>query len=181
MVRASLKFRHIKRSGAYYRVADPDWPDPLDGRPGMASGGRWNPPESFPVVYLNRSVSLACLFVVHKLRDQPYGPEDLDADSGPILVDVDLSSESFVDVVTDAGCDAVGLPTSYPVDASGDVIAHQACWPVGQEAWKQGEPGIACRSATRGASLSDEELAWFQRGRGLQADGVERFVDWFFG
>ena len=177
----SLKFKHVTRAGTYHRVADPDWPEPLDARPALASGGRWNPPGSFPVVYLNRSVPLARLFVANKLRGLPYGPEDLDPDSGPVLVSVELLSGSYVDVVTDAGCASVGLPSSHPIDSSGDVVPHEACQPIGQEAWNQGEPGIACRSATHGASRSDEEMAWFQRGRRLHADEVEGFVDWFFG
>ncbi|HEX9658689.1 MAG TPA: RES family NAD+ phosphorylase [Rhodothermales bacterium] len=180
MVGAGLKLLHLKRGGEYWRVADPDWTNPMDGRSGMASGGRWNAPASFPAVYLNGSVSLARLFVAHKLHDQPYGPEDLDPDSAPVLVTTDIAEGDFVDIVTDAGCAAAGLPETYPIDTSGEVIRHETCWPIGQAAWNQGERGIACRSATRGASKS-EELAWFQRNRKLLVKESERFVDWFFG
>lgn len=175
-----MKFQYQVRGGPYYRVADPDWLDPLDGRSSMDKGGRWNAPGSFPVVYFNRSVSLERLFVAHKMRDLPYGPEDLDPDSGPILVNVELPSERYVDVVTDPGCAAVGLPTSYPVDASGNLIEYQSCWLIGEAAWNQDEAGIAGRSATSGAPKSDEELAWFQRGTQLGAAGVESFLEWFF-
>lgn len=154
-----MKFQYQERGGPYYRVADPDWLDPLDGRPSMDKGGRWTAPGSFPVVYLNRSVSLARLFIAHKVRDLPYGPEDFDPDSGPVLVNVELPSERYVDVVTDSGCAAVGLPKA---------------------AWNQDEAGIACRSATSRALKSDEELAWFQRGAQLGAAGVESFMEWFF-
>lgn len=176
-----VEFGYQVRGGTYYRVADSDWADPLDGSPSMINGGRWNPPRLFPVVYLNRSVSLARLFIAHKLRDLPYGPEDLDPDSGPVLVNVDLPSERYVDVVTDAGCAAAGLPISYPVDASGHMVERQSCWPIGEVAWRQDEAGIACRSATHGAPRSDEELAWFQQDTRLTADGVEPFLEWFFG
>lgn len=146
----------------------------------MASGGRWNAPGAFPVLYLNRTVRLSRLYVAHKLRDEPYGPEDLDPESGPILIDVEVPPSGYVDVVSDAGCLAVGLPKSYPVDGSGDLVPHPVCWPIGQEAWHQGEQGVACRSATQGASRSDEELAWFQRDQKLQASAVKNYADWFF-
>ena len=68
------------------RVADPDWDDPLDGRYAGERGGRWNPPESFPVVYLCRSVPVARANVYRKLEGQPYGPEDLRRGTGPVLV-----------------------------------------------------------------------------------------------
>lgn len=175
-----MRFRHLSRSGTYYRVADPDWSDPLDGLPGVGSGGRWNRPGSFPVVYFNRTIRLARLFVAHKLRGQPYGPEDIDPDSGPVLVDVDLIADVYVDVISDEGCAAVGLPASYPLDAAGEVIPHDQCWPIGETAWNNGEPGIACRSATHRASAADEELAWFQRNRSLVSEKVTPFIDWFF-
>jgi hypothetical protein len=73
-------------------------------------GGRWNEAGSFPVVYLSRTKSVARKFVAHKLGDQPYSPEDLDPAAGPLLVTSDLENEDHVDVVTDEGCIAAGLP-----------------------------------------------------------------------
>ncbi|RPI20440.1 MAG: hypothetical protein EHM57_08045, partial [Actinobacteria bacterium] len=67
-----MRFRHLRRGGTYFRVADPEWADPLDGRPAMARGARWNAPRSFPVVYLNATVELSRRFVAHKLRGHPY-------------------------------------------------------------------------------------------------------------
>jgi len=48
--------RTVERGGPYLRVADPGWEDPLDGSYAANRGGRWNPPESFAVVYLTSSV-----------------------------------------------------------------------------------------------------------------------------
>lgn len=175
-----LRFAHTSRSGTYNRVADPDWEDPLDGLPGVAAGGRWNPPGSFPVVYLNKSLPLARLFIAHKLMGHPYGPEDLDPEEAPVLALTDVPDDSYVDIVTDSGCAQAGLPVTYPSTAQGEVITHTACWPIGEEAWRIGEPGIACRSATVGAASSDEELAWFQRENQLHARDVMGFSKWFF-
>jgi hypothetical protein len=174
-------FLHILRSGRYFRVASPDWDDPLDGLPGMSKGGRWNRPGSFPVVYLNKTTRLARTFVAHKLRGQPFGPEDLDPDAGPVLVVTDVPGSRYVDVVSDEGCKAAGLPASYPVDAWGKLLPHDTCWPIGDVAWQRNEPGIACRSATTGAVPTDEELAWFQRDTELSATAVHGYYDWFFG
>lgn len=181
MVCAGLSFLRLSRGGPYHRVAEADWEDPLDGVPGMNAGGRWNPPDSFPAVYFNQSVELARLYVSQKLRDQPYGPEDIDPDTGHVLATVDLPAQDYVDIVTDGGCRAAELPTTYPLDRFGDPIPHEACWPIGEDAWREGEHGIACRSATAGAERSDEELAWYQRGSALAAARVLGFTDWFFG
>lgn len=176
-----MKFRRILRGGFYHRVAEVGWANPMDGTPGVERGGRWNPPGSFPVVYLNKTIDLARLYVAKKLSGHPYGPEDIDPDTGDVLATVDLPSQEYVDVVTDGGCRGVGLPKSYPLDASGRVIGHESCQPIGLEAWQKREAGIAFRSATLGAGRNGEELAWFQRGRPLSPDRVLSFSDWFFG
>jgi RES domain len=176
-----VRFRHLTRGGTYFRVADPEWPDPLDGRPSMGRGARWNAPGSFPVVYLNSTVELSRRFVAHKLRGQPYGPEDLDPGAAPTLVFTTVPTAAHVDVVTDRGCRAAGLPVTYPRTTGSEVVPHGVCQPIGQRAWEGGEPGIACRSATAGATPRDEELAWFQRRRRLRPSATVAFTDWFWG
>ncbi len=175
-----LTFGHIDRGGDYYRVAEPDWADPLDGTPGVEAGGRWNSPGSFPCVYLNKSIRLARKFVAHKLRGHPYGPEDLEPTAAPVLAETSLPVELRVDVVTDAGCRQAGLPSTYPMTSGGEVIPHETCWPIGEKAWLADEGGIACRSATKGAASTEEELVWFQRDQHLPKGKVRQFEDWFF-
>lgn len=120
------------------------------------------------------------MFVAHKLRGQPFGPEDVDPDAGPVLVVTDVPGNRYVDVVSDQGREAAGLPTSYPLDARGKAVPHETCWPIGDTAWQLDEPGIACRNATTGAIPTDEELAWFQRNTMLSATEIHGFHDWFF-
>lgn len=180
MVGSRLSFLRTLRRGSYHRVAEVAWEDPLDGVPGVGAGGRWNSPGSFPVVYFNKTIKLARLYVAQKLRDQPYGPEDIDPETGDALATVDLPAQEYVDVVTDEGCLAAGLPTTYPMDDSRRAIPQKTCWSIGDDAWRRDERGIACRSATVGASRDDEELAWFQRGGALTPDRVLGFTDWFF-
>jgi RES domain-containing protein len=169
------------RRGAYLRVADPGWRDPLDGRHARARGGRWNPPGSFPVVYLCATIGVARANLIRKLEGQPFGPEDLDPSTAPVLVATTIPRARYVDIVTSRGCASVGLPVTYPKDERGRRIAHRRCQPIGQAAWDVGAPGIACRSAAGEAPPGGEELAWFQRDRRrLRSRRTRRFDDWFW-
>lgn len=84
-----------------------------------------------------------------------------------------------MDAVTDNGLKSLELPASYPLDAGGETVPHDACQPIGQRAWEAGEPGIACRSAAPAAPPSDEELAYFGR-RPLRPLATDRFSSWFW-
>jgi hypothetical protein len=173
--------RTIARGGDYLRVADPDWYDPLDGGFAALRGGRWNPAGSFPVVYLCRSLAVARANVARRLAGQPFGPEDLDPSSGPVLVTARVGEGRFADVVTDRGCRAVGLPSTYPLDSRGRVVGWERCQPIGLAAFDAGLPGLACRSAATARAVGAEELAWFQRGRRrLRRIRMRRFDDWFW-
>lgn len=175
-----MTLRVVERHGPYYRVADRDWADPLDGDYAGRRGGRWNPPGSFPVVYLCREVAVARALVVRRLADLPYGPEDLDERTGPDLVVTDVPSFDYVDVVTASGCEAAGLPVSYPLHSDGRLVGHAECQPIGVRARDEGFPGIACRSAIEQSPDDGEELAWFEvRERLAVADRLS-FVDWFW-
>ena len=160
-------------------MADPGWKDPLSGEFARRLGGRWNPPGGFAVVYLNGDVRVARANVLARFAGLPYGPEDLEPSAAPVLVSTDVEPDDFADLVSDAGCVAAGLPVTYPEDAAGLPVPHEACRPVGRAAWDEGLPGIACRSAAPAAPADGEELAWFPRGRRLNALGVRRFDDWF--
>jgi hypothetical protein len=168
--------RTIRRGGPYLRVADPGWDDPLDGRYAADRGGRWNPPESFPVVYLCRSIPVARANVYRKLEGQPYGPEDLRPGAGPVLVRATVPEDRYLNVVTDPGCRAVDLPTTYPLDGRHRTIGWRRCQPIGLRAWEDGLPGVAARSAAG----DGEELAYFG-GRKLRRGAIRSFEQWFWG
>lgn len=173
--------RTVRRGGTYLRVADPGWRDPLDGSHAMRGGGRWNPPGSFPVVYLCDSVEVARANVYRLLRDQPYGPEDLNPRTAPALVATRVGSARYADLVSARGLRSAGLPDSYPRTAGGRRVSWSRCQKVGVAAFDEGHPGIACRSAAPGAPPGGEELAWFQRGRRRLRVGSRRtFTQWFW-
>lgn len=174
--------RTIRRGGAYNRLAEPWWVDPLDTGYSKQRGGRWNAPGSFGVLYLNRDLRMARLQVQHKLRGQPYGVEDLDEDEQHDLVSVEVGEREWLDCIAAAGLEAVGLPPTYPRHANGRPVRHETCRPIGQAGLDDGLPGSACRSAARGATSSDEELAVFDRDVGPEVRITDRqpFAEWFW-
>jgi RES domain len=169
--------RTIRRGGPYLRVAEPGWADPLDGGFAAQRGGRWNPPESFAVVSLCRSLEVARANVYRKLAGQPYGPEDLQPGSGPVLVRTTVPEDRYLNVTTDAGCRDAGLPTTYPLDSRRRIVPWRRCQPIGLRTWEAGVPGVAARSAATGGG--GEELAYFGR-RKLRRGAVRSFEDWFW-
>jgi hypothetical protein len=96
-----------------------------------------------------------------------------------VLVHTTIPEDDYVNAVTDAGLNAVGLPASYPLDGRGRIVPHRVCQPIGQRARSAGERGIACRSATPDAPpRGGEELAYFDR-QPLTVDEFQPFADWF--
>lgn len=176
-----MRFRHVSRGGRHVRVADPAWRRPLDPRYAAERGGRWNPPASFPVVYLCVDRDVARANVLRRFEGLPFGPLDLAPERLPVLIETDVPSRRAVDVVTDAGCRAAGLPASYPRDANGRAIGWDRTQPVGSAAWEAGEAAIACRSAALPQDRPGEELAWFIRGAQdrLSVAGRRAFDGWF--
>ena len=133
-----MRFRHVTRSGRSVRVADPDWRQPLDPSFATLRGGRWNPPSSFPVLYLCATVAVAREVVLGRFAGLPYGLLDLRSDRRPVLIETDVPTHRAVDVVTDAGCRAASLPVTYPYDARGRKIGWARTQPIGEAAWEPG-------------------------------------------
>lgn len=166
----------------WLRIADPAWVDPLDPAFACVQGGRWNPPDSFPALYLNEDLVTARLNVRLFIAGWPYEPEDLRLDTGPCLVAARLPrAQRVADAHTPAGIAALGLAASYPLDSDGQTIGHDQCRPIGAEVHHLGLRGVRCRSA-RAPSGAGRELAWFpatSRSRAHHA-GTAPFNDWFY-
>lgn len=167
----------------WLRVADPAWTDPVDPSHAARTGGRWNPPGSFPVLYLNEDVVTARINLQLFLAATPYGPEDLRSDAAPVLVEALLPRRQRVaDVHSRSGVRAAGLPAQYPLDAHGRAVGHGACQAVGLAAHALGLRGVRCRSA-RAVYGAGRELAWFPATARSRARvvTVRQFDDWFWG
>lgn len=171
----------VRRGGEYNRLAEPGWEDPLDTSFARSTGGRWNPPASFGVLYLNRDERVARLQADHRLAGQPYGIEDLEPAEQHDLVLLDVPEAERLDCVSDMGLEAVGLPSSYPRARDGAMVGHDVCQQVGRRAHAAAHSGIACRSAATGAARSDEELALFEPHASLDVRERRPFTTWYLG
>ncbi len=150
----------------------------------MRFGARWNAARSFPVTYLNADLGTARAnarhFLTEKLRGQPFAARDLERAELPVLISLDVPDRRYLDVVTREGIIRNGLPVTYPTDGIGTVVPWDACQAVGQRAFDDALPGIACRSAAAHAPSDGEELAWFDRHEvELQAKQTRSFEEWY--
>ena len=167
----------------WLRIADVAWDNPLDPSFAAVVGGRWNPPASFPVLYLNEDVVTARLNLRAFIANWPYGPEDLRDMAGPVLVSATLPRHQKVaDVHTPGGVEAVGLPATYPHDLEGKVVPHEICQPIGMRIRAAELRGVRCRSA-RSPSRAERELAWFPATSRSVARLIATlsYVEWYWG
>lgn len=166
----------------WLRIADPTWTNPLDPRFAAATGGRWNPPHSFPTLYLNENLTTARYNLRLFIAGWPYEPEDLSEDTGPVLVHCTLPRRQRVaDAVSSKGLVALGLPRTFPLDPGGQLIPHSTCQPIGasvQAARLRGVRAISARAPDR----AGRELAWFPptTSSGARYVRVQSFSDWYW-
>lgn len=159
----------------WLRVADPEWSDPLDPSFAAASGGRWNPPGSFPVLYLNADLVTARLQLHRLVAGQPYTVDDLDDDAYVLVAATLPKRQRCADALSPAGLRALGLPPSYPVDAAGEIVGHDTCQAIGERVHEANLRGVWCISAAT-PEPTGQELAWFpassrSRARPVWAEG----------
>lgn len=144
----------------WLRVASAEWKSPLDPIHAQRAGGRWNPPNAYPVLYLNADIATAKSQLQRMLEGYPAGLDDLDEDAF-VLVAVRLPRrQRCADAVTAAGLKALGLPGKYPLDAKGELVPHSRCQPIGAAVRRRRLHGLLCRSATTLDGYG-RELAWF--------------------
>ena len=142
----------------WLRIANPTWKDPLDPSFAQARGERWNPPGSFPVLYMNEDVVTARLNLRKFVSGWPYEPEDLRDETGPALVSATLPRHQRVaDGHTPAGVKALGLPASYPLGPKGELVGHDVCHPIGVGGLER-RATRRCGAADRGLSAPRESL-----------------------
>ncbi len=122
-------------------------------------GGRWNPPGSWPTLYLNRDLDTARAQMGRLLEGTFAEPEDL-SDDAFVLVAARLPREVVVDVVSAAGVNAAGLPSSYPLNANGSVVSHGRCQAVGSQAHDAALGGVEARSACTRDGSGRELAVW---------------------
>lgn len=166
-----------ERGGMYFRLAKPEWNDPLDLSYSKAAGGRWNPPGEFGVLYLNRTLEVSAANARWRHRGRAIGLFDLQPERRPILVSVDVRPSRVLDVVTVAGLRALRFPVSYPYG-----VGQVRCRPIGRRARRAGLSGIACRSSAESTPTRwlGEELGWFDCAPALSENAPRLpFLKWY--
>ena len=167
----------------WWRIAEKNWANPLDPSFAQAKGGRWNPPNSFPCLYLNEDAHTVRLNLRRFISKWPYQPEDLLPENAPNLVAASLPKRQRVcDAHSPAGIQALGLPKSYPLTASGKPVGHSRCQTLGLQIKSFGLRGVLCRSA-QSCRRSGRELAWFPATARSHAKRVNTLIfdDWYWG
>jgi hypothetical protein len=175
-----VRVKTVPDGHRWLRVADPFWVDPLDPSFAEVFGGRWNPPGSFPTLYLNEDLRTARAQVTALFRDSPVTPDDLD--QGFDLVVATLPrSQDVADAVSADGLEALGLPETYPKHRNGRPVRHDVCQPVGRSVREAGLRGVHARSAATDDG-SGRELAWFPARESSKATLEERIAyrDWWY-
>lgn len=160
----------LRRAGRYYRVCDPEWVDCTNAEYAARYGGRWNPPQSFPTLYLNRDIETARANARRTYEGEAFGLFDLNPVARPHLQIVEISPCDAVDAVTEAGVRALGLPADYPAN-----VGHDRCQSIGQRCHDEGAAALASRSAARD---DGEELALFELTLAAKRQRLA-FDDWY--
>lgn len=179
----ALQTERLPDAHTWWRIADPAWRNPLDPAFAQQRGGRWNPPGSYPTLYLNEDPVTARLNLRAFIRLWPYEPEDLRSESGPVLVGAALPrAQRVADVHTRLGVAKAGLHDNYPFDLNGNPVAHDVCQPIGARARKAELRGIRSRSA-QSRDGAGRELAWFPASTRSAARHRQTvlFEDWYWG
>jgi hypothetical protein len=144
----------------WLRVADPAWREPLDPTYAGQRGGRWNPPVGFRTLYLNADVATARLQLERLFAGSPVRTEDLAGDAFVLVAARLPRNQTCADLVSATGVAAAGLPATYPADARGRILPHDATRAVGTRVHAARLRGVWCRSACT-ADGRGRELAWF--------------------
>lgn len=131
----------VRWSGTAYRSIAPRWADdPLSGRGAYLYGGRWNPREAFPCVYLSESVA-TCIAELHRRAEgQGRGVESL---LPRTLHTIAVTEIDVLDLTDRSIRENVGLRLA---DISDDDPTK--CQEVGESAHFLGIQGIRAPSAT---------------------------------
>jgi hypothetical protein len=146
----------------WLRITRPHYADPFDPSFAERRGGRWNPPGSWPTLYLNHDLLTVHAQVRHLFTGRGVEPDDLDDDAPIRLAAATLPGRQRVaELVSAEGVASAGLPSTYPFDGDAAPVSHAATQRVGSRAHAAGLRGVWCRSAA-GAG---RELAWFPAAR----------------
>ena len=131
---------HVAYVGDAFRHMAAEWDDPLSGEGAHIRGGRFNPPDSFPVLYLctTRPCTVAELRLLG--RRQMVGVAGL---LPRVLYRYETSLDRVLDLTSEANLEHLGI-TEQQVTGSDLAIPRQ----IGESAHATGSQAIKAPSAT---------------------------------
>jgi len=142
----------------WLRLTKPHYANPFDTSYAQREGGRWNPPASWPTLYLNQNMTTVHAQVRHLFLGRGVEPDDLDDNAPMMLAAATLPRRQDVaDAITAAGIKSIGLRSSYPFDVDGGLVDQATTQPIGTDVKSAGLRGVWCRSA----AVPGNEFAWF--------------------
>lgn len=143
----------VRVEGTFERHVSQKWSE--RAFEGSASGGRWNAPGSFPVIYLGRPRAAVVVEAYRHLVDDVHGmtPERV---RGRLCFAAMVNASQILDLRTDEALLTVGITREDTSSAVGD---YDECQAVGHAAHQLGYHGILAPAAS---GLGDT-LALFPR------------------
>jgi RES domain-containing protein len=140
---------HTPYVGEAFRHVAPRWKDPLSGDGARINGGRFNPPDSFPVLYLCATRSCAVAELHLRGTRLVFGVEGLLPRE---LYRYDVAFDRVLDLTSDETLSHLGVTTDQVIGVDLTIPRR-----IGESAHATGSQAILAPSATG----VDEVLAVF--------------------
>lgn len=131
---------HVAYAGDAFRHMAARWDDPLSAEGARIRGGRFNPPDSFPVLYLCTTRPCTVAELRHLGRRQTVGVEGL---LPRLLYRYETSLHRVLDLTSETTLEHLGI-TEQQVTGSDLTIPRQ----IGESAHATGSQAIKAPSAT---------------------------------
>lgn len=128
------------QAGEAYRHMAAKWDDPLSGEGARIRGGRFNPPDSYPVLYLCTTRPCTIAELRHLGQRQMIGVEGL---LPRVLYRYEISLDEVLDLTSTATLDHLGV-TAQQVGGADLAVPRQ----IGEAAHATGVQAVKAPSAT---------------------------------
>lgn len=131
---------HTSYVGSAFRHIAARWDDPLSAEGARINGGRFNPPDSFPVLYLCTSRPCTVAELEHLGRRQLIGVDGL---LPRVLYRYEVSLDKVLDLTSSETLQHLGVAGEQVVGANLSIPRQ-----IGEAAHATGSQAIKARSAT---------------------------------
>lgn len=144
-------------TGNLFRLIPHGSNEPLSTTYSLA-GGRWNPSNSFEVMYTftNTTTARQYMGAIEEETGQPW--VDVAPELQPDLLILDWTVSSLTDLATNEGLAVYNLPSTYPAGFEG-VAGWPRAQPIGAAIHSTSAAGLVARSATAG-NFSGDPIKW---------------------